>query len=135
MRHWYVYHSQKTMKTTYLSLSESAVYSKTNRRELCSGDVIWVIEGDRDNPINFSIVDCFKHTESDYPSPHGEFSDFKLKISGPSLLEIGNYALDKSMPWFNILHLKYLSKQKFFSNITDEDDIVNGLLDVSGIVI
>ncbi|WP_426360359.1 hypothetical protein ACPUVO_09140 [Pseudocolwellia sp. HL-MZ19] len=135
MRHWYVYHSQKTMKATYLSLAESSAYSKSNRRELCLGDIIWVIEGDQDNPTNFSIADCFKYTESDYPSPHGPFSDFKLKISGSSLLKIGGLTLDKSMPWFDVLHSKYLSKQKSFNNITDENDIVNGLFDVSDAII
>ena len=80
MRHWYVYHSQKTVKNTYSSLAESTVFSKSNRRDLCIGDIIWVVEGDLSNPVNFTLVDCFSYKNCDYPPFSAEFSDFKLCI-------------------------------------------------------
>jgi hypothetical protein len=135
VRNWYVYHSQNTVKNPYSALGESTVFSKTNRRDLCIGDTIWVIEGDTSNPINFTLVDCFSYTTNDYPPFSLEFSDFKYKFSGSSLFMSGPIALDKSMPWFKEMNSKYLSKQKFFSNISAERNVVTGLLDISGIVL
>lgn len=135
MRHWYVYHSQKTVKNTYSSLAESTVFSKSNRRDLCIGDIIWVVEGDLSNPVNFTLVDCFSYKNCDYPPFSAEFSDFKFKFFGISLFSHSAISLDKSIPWFSGLHSKYLSKQKFFNNIAAEPDVISGLLDVSGIVI
>lgn len=134
MRNWYVYHSQKTVKKPYSSLKESTVFSKTNRRDLCIGDTIWVVEGDTNNPINFFVVDCFTYTTSDYPPFSAEFSGFKFKFTGTSLFSAGSVALDKTMPWFKELNSKYISKQKFFNNITAEHDVISGLQDVSGVV-
>jgi hypothetical protein len=135
VRHWYVYHSQKTVKNTYSSLAESTVFSKSNRRDLCIGDIIWVVEGDLSNPVNFTLVDCFIYKTCDYPPFSLEFSDFKFKFSGTSLFSFNSIALDKSIPWVLDLHSRYLSKQKFFNNIAVERDVINGLLDVSGVVI
>ncbi|MCH8475937.1 MAG: hypothetical protein LAT55_12010 [Opitutales bacterium] len=135
MRNWYVYHSQKTVKNPYSSLAESTVFSKTSRRDLCIGDTFWVIEGDLSNPVNFTLVDCFTYTTSDYPPFPVEFSDFKYKFSGSSLLTGSPIALDKSMPWFEELHQKFISKQKFFNNISLEHNVVEGLRDIAGVSI
>ncbi|KAB0317169.1 hypothetical protein F6W79_19350 [Vibrio diabolicus] len=135
MRNWYVYHSRKTVKRTYSSLAESTVFSKSNHRELCIGDLIWVIEGDLDNPVNFTLVDCFRYTSNEYPPFVRGFEDFKYKFSGDSLFTKPAIELEKSMPWFKELHQRYITKQKFFNNISDEEYVVNGLFDVSGLVV
>lgn len=67
MQHWYVYHSMNTMGHSYNSIGQSAAYSTKEQRKLCLNDVIWVIEGNMGNPKEFSLVDCFHYSSTDYP--------------------------------------------------------------------
>lgn len=123
---WCVYHSEKTMGHPYSALKESAVYSKTGQKKLCFGDTIWVIQGGLDNPTDFALVDCFQVQDLDYPPFTGAYSEFALKALGESLLS-KPVALDASLgSWFSELHGKYLSKQRFFS-VLNEEEIPLGL--------
>lgn len=135
MNHWYVYHSQKTMRHSYKSLGESVVYSTKQQPKLGIGDMIWVIEGDMSKPTEFSLVDCFRYSEADQPSQYGDYSNYKLKIEGQSLLKNRNISLNKSIPWFGNLHNSYITKQKFFVQINSEKEIIKGLFNVSNIAI
>ncbi|MFC1560720.1 hypothetical protein ACFL3W_02135 [Pseudomonadota bacterium] len=135
MKHWYVYHSQKTMGHSYESMAESAVYSTKQQPKLCIGDIIWVVEGNNNQPTGFSIADCFKHSRADYPSPYGAYSKYKLKVEGKSLLKNKNIGLEKHVPWFDQLHKGYITKQKFFVQIDNQKEVVKGLIDVSGVAI
>lgn|SRR5690606_35369179 len=118
---WCVYHSQKTMGHPYSDLKECAVYSKTEQRKLGFGHTIWVIQGGLDTPTDFSLVDCFKVQDFDYPPFKGAYRDFAVKVRGESLLS-GPVALDSSLgSWFSELHGKYLSKQRFFSSLKEEE--------------
>lgn len=123
------------MEHSYEAVPGSAVYSFKQQPKLCIGDIIWVIEGDNNQPANFSIADCFRHTGTDYPSRFGAYSKFKLKVEGTSLLVNGSIALEKSSPWFRYLHKNYITKQRFFVQIENEKEIVAGLIELSGVAL
>ncbi|MBB5188533.1 hypothetical protein HNQ57_002815 [Zhongshania antarctica] len=114
MQHWYVYHSQETMSHPYASLGEHAVYSKQNQPKLCFNDVIWVVEGDSSTPKNFTLVDCFQYKNSEYPPFKAEYSAFKLKVSDTTSLLESAISLSKDIPWFEDLHQRFITKQRFF---------------------
>jgi len=115
----------------YSTLKECAVYSKTEQKKLCFGDTIWVIQGGLDTPTDFTLVDYFKVQDFDHPPFKGAYRDFALKVLGESLLPKA-VALDASLgSWFSELHGKYLSKQRFFSALK-EDEILLGLRACSG---
>ncbi len=125
---WCVYHSEKKMGHPYSALAECAVFSKTEQKKLCFGDVIWVIQGGLDTPTNFTLVDCFEVQNFDYPPFKGAYSDFALKVLGESSMS-ESVVLDRSIDsWFSELHGKYLSKQRFFSAL-EEKEILQGLRD------
>lgn len=135
MNHWYVYHSKKTMGHSYESLGESAVYSATEQPKLCIGDVVWVVEGGDSDPMTFSLVDCFRYTAAAYPPFSADYMRFKMKVAGSSLLGGRRVLLDNSFDWFRDLHTKYITKQRFFVRLHNDESIQKGLLDVSTVVI
>jgi hypothetical protein len=121
------------MKQTYSSLGEPAVYSTTRQPKLCKGDVIWVVEGDDSQPMQFRIVDCFTLSHCDDVPRHGPFfSTFKLKCVGAKSLLTRPVELSKeSMPWFRELHERFLTKQRFFDRLGPA--IVAGLVGTAAI--
>lgn len=133
MGHWYVYHSVKTMGHSYKSLGKSTVYSSKQQPKLCIGDCIWVVEGDDSQPTEFGLVDCFIYKATDYPPFSAGYAKFKLKASGTSILKGKTLPLDKTMNWFDLLHKKYITKQRFFAYLEDDEDIKNGLLKILGV--
>lgn len=131
MQHWYVYHSVETMGYSYESLARSVVYSTSEQKKLCFGDVIWVIEGDSSKHKQFRLVDCFKNDEQKYPPFNGRYSKFKLEVSSKLSLIEEPITLNKESGWFLELHSKFVTKQRFFETLPLS--ISNGLLSVSGI--
>lgn len=133
MQHWYVYHSIETMKHAYATTGLCAVYSTKIQRQLCFGDAIWVIEGDMSTPRQFSLVDCFRYEDTVYPPFGNGYDEFKLCFIGKSSLLKKVVPLSKSKSWFDELHGRYITKQRFFSLLTSEPQVVAGLQDTAGI--
>lgn len=132
MQHWYVYHSAETMGHAYASTEPASVYSTTLQPKLCFGDALWVVEGDTNFPRQFALVDCFRYEDTKYPPFLGGYDGFKLRVIGTSLLKLP-IPLKKEDDWFSRLHKMYITKQKFFSRLSDEPDVVAGLQKVSGV--
>jgi hypothetical protein len=135
MTHWYVYHSQKTMGHSYASLGRSIVYSTKKQTKLCLGDVIWVVEGSANTPVSFALADCFKVTETDIPPFPFEYKAFELKAAGDKSLLPAQIALTTESTWFNDLHERFITKQRFFQSLSAEPGILTGLVATSGIAI
>ena len=136
MKHWYAYHSQNTMKHPYSDIGRSAFYlSKKTVKNLCIGDLIWVVEGDTTTPANFFLVDCFKYSSSEFPPFKSEYSNFDICIIGTSLLYSSILLNRNSDDWFADLHSRFITKQRFFNSIDDTQDIIDGFLNVSKIKI
>jgi hypothetical protein len=133
MNHWLVYHSQRTMQHSYASLAEHAVYSTKEQTKLCFGDVIWVIEGSMFQPTQYSLVDCFRYTDTRYPPFPFPYSSFKLKILGKESLLSGAVSLDIGSGWQRTVHSRFLTKQRFFVWLQNEPDIAAGLIAAAGI--
>jgi len=133
--HWYVYHSRNAMRHTYASLGRSLVYSTKRQTKLCLGHYVWVIEGTESNPAAFSLVDCFKVTETDIPPFPPGYDQFQLKAAGDKSLLSGEIPLDAATGWFKDLHGRYITKQKFFHNLREEPAILEGLRATSGVAI
>lgn len=126
MQHWYVFHSKTKMRCSYSSLGETAAYSSRKQPKLLLGDVIWIVEG----PGEFQLVDCFVHSNTDYPPLQHPFAEFALKAKGSSLLK-SEMPLDDSFSWFKELRTRFITKQRFFARI--EAQVVDGLIKVSGV--
>ena len=133
MKHWYFYHSQKTMGHSYASLCESAVFVSSEKSKLCLGDLIWVIEGDKDTPCNYQIADCFRYINTDYPPFTGVYSDFRRKLKGGSSLLPEPVPVTSRLLWFKELHGRFITKQRFCASLADEPTVVEGLLKSSGV--
>lgn len=134
-QHWVVYHSQEIMKQSYSSLTEATVYSTKQQPKLCNGDIIWVIEGDTNQPKRYALADCFPLLRCDDPPRFGAFAGFKLRCIGAGSLQGGAIPLSTdSMAWFKELHARFLTKQRFFVRL-QEPEIISGLLKVSGVQI
>lgn len=133
--HWYVYHSQKAMGHSYASIGASVVYSTKKQPKLCLGDVVWVVEGDSSTPTEFALVDCFKvHMADTPPFPPG-YGKFQLKAMGERSLLSKPFRLGAEMEWFEELHSRYITKQRFFHSLGGEPNILDGLLTASGAAI
>lgn len=131
--HWYVYHSQKTMKRSYASLGEPVVYSTKAQPKLCGGDVVWVVEGDMSNPVRFELADCFRVSAAECGPFTGDLANFKARAIGAASLLPGTVSLTDIQPWFADLHQRYITKQKLFCALDKEATIVAGLVAASSI--
>lgn len=120
------------MGYTYASVGASQMYL-TKYWSLRVGDVIWVVEGDLKKPKGFHLADCFQCASTEYPPFPPGYGKFKLKVLGCSSFLVREIALDKTELWFDILHSKYITKQRFFSSLSFEPTILAGLCDISGI--
>jgi hypothetical protein len=129
MQHWYAYHSDVTMKHTYASLCVSQMYVTSLKPSLFLGDVIWVVESDESKPAKkFRLADCFRVTKTLRPPFPAGYGKFVLKLEGVPLPFASPLQLCKGDPWFEILHRKYITKQKFFNKLDSEPVVVNGFL-------
>lgn len=120
------------MGHSYAATGLSSVYSSRSQPKLCFGDAIWVIEGDTSSPRKFALVDCFRYKDTKYPPFSRDYDSFKLQILGSSLLK-SSIPLRKEDEWFAHLHVKYITKQKFFELLATEPQVVAGFHKVSGI--
>lgn len=134
MAHWYVYHSQNTMKRPYAALAEPVVYSKKQRRKLCRGDWIWVIEGTTDQPTRYHLADCFRQAVEDDPPFSYKALGFVREFKGERSLLVEPVALERNWPWVDRLHRELITKQGFFRALHDYPDVVKGLLSVAKLV-
>ncbi|WP_273455872.1 hypothetical protein [Nevskia ramosa] len=135
MQHWYVYHSQKTMKRPYSFAVGSAVFSTKNQPKLCNGDIVWVVDGDLAEPSQFKLADCFRVEATEIaPLPIG-YEQFKVKASASSSLLLEPAKLGIDLKWFELLHARYITKQRFFHSLSNEPEILDGLRRISGVKI
>jgi hypothetical protein len=135
MADWYVYHSEEIMGYRYGHPQQKHVFSTKDRdKELSLGTNIniWVIEGVGQSPKDFYLAAHFTYEEakkSPFPEPYeGEkYSKFAKMYVGPGESYGSKYNLTiASHPWFEVLHKKYITKQKFFNEIIKKE-IVDGL--------
>lgn len=123
------------MGHAYSELGAPMVFSTKNQPRLCHGDAIWVIEGDEDNPTNYSIVDCFLVKGTEIPPFPGKYSEFKVKAFGDHSLLSSPVSLSPSVQWFADLRDRFITKRRFFSSLQDHPQIQDGLLSTSGVTI
>jgi hypothetical protein len=133
MKHWYSYHSEKTMGHTYGSTGRSAMYLTRAQKKLEVGDIIWVVEGNIRIPARFSLVDCFKYDDAEFPPFAPSYSKFVIRILGYNSLLPSPVPLNRADKWFFTLHGRFITKQKFFSCLEEEPELVEGLCTASGI--
>ena len=133
MRHWYSYHSEKTMGHTYASTGSSSMYLSRVPQKLEADDIIWVIEGDNRTPKRFSLVDCFEYSDTEFPPFAPSYSRFAIRILGHHSLLKGPVLLNRADKWFFDLHGGFITKQKFFSCLEGEPGLIAGLCTASGI--
>jgi len=129
--HWYVYHSRNTMGHAYSNAEARVVYSSKLQPKLCLGDTVWVVEGDECSPANFALVDTFLVRSTDVPSRVGPYTKFKLQVSGGESLLKCSVPLTSKLSWFESLHSRYITKQRFFMSLTAEPDIESGFRQVA----
>ena len=120
------------MGHAYTKTGTASVYSTTLQPKLCFGDFLWVVEGDTSVPRQFALVDCLRYEDTKHPPFPAGYSDFKLRVIGTSLLKIP-VPLKKEDDWFSRLHKRYITKQKFFSRLTGDPEVLAGLQQVSGV--
>jgi len=127
LKHWYGYHSEKTMGYPYAKVGRSAMYVTRPPSKLCIGDHIWVVEGDQHTPTRFTLVDCFVYSDAAHPPFDPSYSRFGIRILGTHSILRSPIPLNRADRWFAELHSRFITKQKFFHQITSEREIVNGL--------
>jgi hypothetical protein len=132
MTDWMVYHSQKTVGHTYASLARHAVYSRTTQKKLCFGDVIWVIEGSNDIPTQYTLVDCFRYAETEYPPFLPPYDGFEARIIGKESLLANPVLLDMTADWQTDVRDRFLTKHRFFVSLAGETRISDGLKALAG---
>jgi hypothetical protein len=130
MRHWYVYHSAETMGYRYGNPQPLRVFSAKKRPRLSIGDRIWLIEGVGQSPKRYFLSAtflCREVLQAPFPATFGTVSPkFRYIFCGDG------QAFGDAIPlarhdWFADLHRRYLTKQRFFDEITDERAICDGL--------
>jgi len=133
MADWYVYHSAETMDHRYGNPEKNHVFSTSMKKKLCLNDNIWIIEGLGESPKKFYLAAHFTYQETEYPpfpSPYmgGKYADFKVMYAGQGDSYESKYKLTfADHPWFEQLHKGYITKQKFFNDISSLKDVVSGL--------
>jgi hypothetical protein len=78
VKHWYTYHSEKTMGHTYASAGASGIYLSRTPTKLDVGDIISIVEGDIRTPKRFSLVDCFAYSDAEFPPFVRSYSKFAI---------------------------------------------------------
>jgi len=138
MRHWYVYHAEESMGRRYGRPTVNRAFSTVLRKKLCFNDRIWVVEGVGQSPKRFMLAASFIYADTHYqPFPFGMFGSvdgkFECAYSGPGECFEEKLQLDpESLPWFAKLHSRYITKQRFFDDISGHTEIVNGLTQLAG---
>jgi hypothetical protein len=127
MTDWLVYHSQKTMNHSYASLGTSVVYSKLQQKKLCFGDRIWVVEGSTDIPTRYTLVDCFRYADTEYPPFLPPYNGFAVRILGKGSLLPSPIPLDMTDDWQLEIRDRFLTKQRFFVSLAAEPQLVAAL--------
>lgn len=117
----------------YAKVGGSAMYVTRPPSKLVMNDVVWVIEGDHRNPTRFTLVDCFEYSDAEHPPFAPAYTKFGIRILGNRSLLRSTAPLNRADKWFSELHSRFITKQKFFSPLTPEPEIVKGLLCISGI--
>lgn len=132
MQHWYAYHSQKTMGHPYSSVGGSRFYIRSGYKQLAVGDWIWVVEGDVGMTRRFALVDCFEVAEIDRGPFVGGLSCFAVMARGSESRLRFPLGLNRADDWFGDLHARFITKQRFFSRLTDHPQLISGLKAIAG---
>lgn len=133
MQHWYGYHSEKTMGQPYSISDGSRIYIKTGFKQLGEGDWIWIVEGDHRTPTRYSLVDCFAVTEIDNGPFAGDRARFAAVAKGQTSRLRFPVGLNRADEWFAELHGTFITKQRFFSRLTDHPHLIAALKKASAI--
>ena len=139
MTDWYVYHSDETMGRRYGNPEPSCVFGTAEQKKLCLSDDIWVIEGFGESPKIFYLAAHFVYQKPEYPpfpSPYkgGKYLDFKVMYAGPGSNYESKFKLTfEDHPWFKELHAKYITKQRFFNEISGLPNVISGLRALAGL--
>ena len=133
-RNWFVYHSARSAGVPYSSIGGPAVYSATEKKKLCLSDVVWVVEGSREDPTTFALVDVFLVERVDDPPFPLPFNFNRVCYRGEKSLLAAPVVLDaKQSKWFAELHKGYITKQKLFVELPADGAILEGLREASGV--
>ncbi len=127
MTDWLVYHSQKTVGHSYASLARSVGYSRKPQTKLCFGDRIWVVEGSTDIPTRYTLVDCFRYADTEYPPFLPPYNGFAVRILGTESLLAKPVPLDMAADWQEEIRDRFLTKQRFFVSLAAEPVVIAGL--------
>ncbi len=136
MTDWYVYHITETMGR-YGDPELNHVFSTSQKQKLCLNDDIWVIEGFGQSPKAFYLAAHFVYKQTEYPpfpAPYkgSKYADFKIMYAGPGNSYGSKFNLTfENHPWFKELHAKYITKQKFFNDISGLTSVTSGLRDLA----
>jgi hypothetical protein len=109
------------------------VFSTKERTKLCIDDGIWVVEGLGKSPKRYVLAASFIYIDPYHPPfSYAKFGQvdgrFECAYSGPGESFGDALPLDPEvLPWFADLHTRYITKQKFFEDITGRPAIVEGL--------
>lgn len=117
----------------YARVGGSAMYLTRRPSKLESGDVVWVIEGDLRSPTRFSLVDCFEFSDHEDPPFAPAYAKFAVRILGHRSILRSASPLNRADKWFADLHSRFITKQKFFTSLAAEPEIVEGLCNFSGV--
>lgn len=132
MTDWLVYHSQKTVGHSYASLARSVASSRKPQTKLCFGDVIWVVEGSTDIPTRYTLVDCFRYADTEYPPFLPPYNGYAVRILGTESLLAQPVPLDMTADWQQEIRDRFLTKQRFFVSLAAEPLVVAGLKALGG---
>lgn len=133
-RNWFVYHSARSAGVPYSSIGAPAVYSSAEKKKLCLADVVWVVEGSKEDPTTFSLVDVFLVDRVDDPPFPLPFNLNRVCYHGEKSLLAAPVPLDaKELKWFGELHKGYITKQKLFVELPADGTILAGLRETSGV--
>ena len=127
MTDWLVYHSQKTVGHSYASLGRPVAYSRKPQTKLCFGDRIWIVEGSTDIPTRYTLVDCFRYADTEYPPFLPPWNGFAVRILGTESLLAAPVPLDMSADWQAEIRDRFLTKQRFFVSLAAEPQVIEGL--------
>jgi hypothetical protein len=126
---WYIYHNAEGMGARYGKPDDNYVFSTSINKKICINDEVWIVEGVGTTPKKYYLAARFTYKTTSYPpfSSHNKGDNFKIMYSGPGESYDSKYDLtDKQYPWFGSLHKDYITKQRFFNDISKLTDVVMG---------
>jgi len=86
------------------------------------------MEDSTDTPTRYAVVGCFRYADTQYAPFRAPYNQFKFKAIGRTALIDSSLNLDVSSGWPEPRQMRdrFLSKQRFFVNLANEPEIVDG---------